>query len=505
MNLKRISNKILTLAAALFAMAGITACNEKSDISDKNKIEPSLSVAVSNFKLNPNARVMANLDSVFFSIDLDHAVIFNADSLPKGTNITKLVPVITFPSNVETAELTMTGGTVREGTVDYRKTPGDSIDFTGNVTLRLTTDGGELSREYTIKVNVHKAVADSLMWDKVAMSTLPSRLANPAEQKTVSLGRRAYSLIEESNGTLTLSHTDDAATGRWTKTALNPGFNPQIRSFTASDGALWLLDDTGRLMTSADGAAWTACGEIWQSILGGYGDCIIGIAGTADAPLHDIYPRPAGYTPSPLEEDFPLTGASNTIGYTTKWASNPYVCITGGEREGKLLSDTWGFDGKQWAKISNKPLPALRNALLVPYFVYRKTSTLWIQTEYSITLCLGGRLSDGSLSRTVYLSYDNGVNWTRADQLMQLPDYIPSLTEADAFIGYTSMQATLDSWLNRDTPQPAGARVQYFVNGSEVEWECPYIYLAGGRKSDGTLSDALWRAVLARLTFAPIF
>ncbi|MDE5773792.1 MAG: hypothetical protein K2H86_04985, partial [Muribaculaceae bacterium] len=158
-----------------------------------------------------------------------------------------------------------------------------------------------------------------------------------------------------------------------------------------------------------------------------------------------------------------------------------------------------------WAKTSNTPLPALSDAVLVPYFVYRKTSTSWIQTEYSVTLCIGGKMSDGNVSRKVYLSYDSGVNWTEASALMQLPKSVPSLYDADAVIAATPMQASIDAWAATTTPQLVGARVHYFVDGLQVEWDCPYIYMFGGYKADGTLSAEIWRGVLARLTFAPLF
>ena len=44
--------------------------------------------------IKPNSKLLANLDSVFFTIDLNRGLIFNADSLPKDTKITKLVPNI---------------------------------------------------------------------------------------------------------------------------------------------------------------------------------------------------------------------------------------------------------------------------------------------------------------------------------------------------------------------------------------------------------------------------
>lgn len=75
----------------------IVSCNKKDDDSSEVlKDETVASVAVSSFSLRANKNIMQNLDSVFFSIDLDRGIIYNADSLPKGTDISKLTVNIGF-------------------------------------------------------------------------------------------------------------------------------------------------------------------------------------------------------------------------------------------------------------------------------------------------------------------------------------------------------------------------------------------------------------------------
>ena len=69
------------------------------------------------------------------------------------------------------------------------------------------------------------------------------------------------------------------------------------------------------------------------------------------------------------------------------------------------------------------------------------------------------------------------------------------------------MSASLDAyWKDLDTKTPRDVkRIQYFVDGSDVDWDCPYIYMFGGHPADGNLQDEILRAVLARLTFSPLF
>ncbi|MDE6255192.1 MAG: hypothetical protein K2M39_03260, partial [Muribaculaceae bacterium] len=160
---------------------GIASCNKKDDeaVDETATIVYLPNVAVTSFKLKANKDVMANLDSVFFTIDLEHGVIYNADSLPKGTAINKLVPNISYSSYITSASIIMKGGTTRNDTVDYVKNPGDSIDFTGNVSLVIATANDEMKKTYTLKVNVHQQEPDSLVWNEMAVAQLPSRMSSP--------------------------------------------------------------------------------------------------------------------------------------------------------------------------------------------------------------------------------------------------------------------------------------------------------------------------------------
>lgn len=509
--MKRIIRNILSalmIPALLAALSGsVSSCNSSADdfLPDYKAAE---AVAITSFTLKSDTKVLQHLDSVFFSIDLDHGIIFNADSLPAGTKVNKLVPVVTYSPAVTSAVFTMTGGDTRTGTVDYVQSPSDSIDFTGDVTLRVATDNDGLERTYRVKVNVHKMAPDSLMWDKAALSTLPSRLANPKDQKTVLLGNDVISLIAESDGSYTVAKCHNPSEALWDKKALAPGFTPDIRSLTATKSALYMLGTDGIMHFSSDALTWTADnGFSARSIIGTFGDKVLAVIGSEGSYKWISYPAADGVTPSPLPEGFPTEGFSSFHSFTSKWAADPIGFFTGGCRDGKILADTWAFDGNSWAKISNNPLPPLRDASIIPYFNYKQTTTSWIQTEFSVCLCIGGLTPDGDINQTVYISYDNGVNWQKADSLLQLPKHLVPGYQADVLVLSTPKKVNLsDYWKSVATGKPSpSARVNYFIDGDEISWDCPYIYLFGGKSADGKLDNAIRRAVLARLTFAPLF
>ena len=103
---------ILLAAAAV----GIAACNSKAD---ENPDAPAYSSAtVTDFKLYEDSKILPNLDSVYFSIDLANALIYNADSLPYGTPINKLRPMITT-GGASVAELHVPRPGTTDTVIDY--------------------------------------------------------------------------------------------------------------------------------------------------------------------------------------------------------------------------------------------------------------------------------------------------------------------------------------------------------------------------------------------------
>lgn len=500
------SYKIRTsLIAVSLLLMGIAAasCNKESSSSDDEIPVTSSTVAINSFKLKANKDVAPTLDSVFFSIDLNNAVIFNADSLPKGADVSKLVPVITFASTMSKAEIAMLGeqgDTIKK--VDYLKTTTDSIDFTKKVVLNVTSYDGLNSLEYRLKVNVHQLDPDSIGWEKLDVATLPSRLDAPKDSKCVVQGDVPTSLTEESDGTFTLSRAADVFSNEWTSAEISFPFTPVVRSFTASDASLYILSDDDTLYSSADGLSWSALASGWKSIIGIYGDnTVLGIKEVDTEWHHVSFSSGNEDVEGIIESDFPVAGRTPFVLINNKWAEEPTGFFVGGMlRNGTLSASTWGYDGESWAVLS-ETTPALEGAALVHYTMYRNTSSSKIK-DYDAWLIFGGILADGSFNRTMFMSYDNGVTWHSANASMNLPQQLPSLSAIDAFTADLTLDADLaESWQKVLRTQ---TRASYDIDGTVISWQCPYIFLYGGKLSDGSLSSELWRGVLMRLNFTPI-
>lgn len=499
-------NKIFKFLLIAIATTLITsACNSNSS-DDPYAI--SSDVTVLGFSLKKDISILSGIDSVFFSIDLQKGLIFNADSLPKGTDITRLIPIISYPSTVMSATITMSDGSYKTGSIDYKNNPSDSIDFSGKVILTLIAQDGFSTKDYQIKVNVHNMEPDSLTWDKIAVSQLPSRMAEPRNQRTIMFGDEIISLIQEADATFTISKTYDPNKNNWTKEEIEFPFTPNIRSLSATENALYIIDSEGVLYTSNDAINWESTNKRWKTIIGGYADILLGLRVEGESILHTHYPLLSEASETPIDKDFPINGFSNFNTFTNKWSIAPIGILCGGETQnGSLTAQTWGYDGNTWAKLSNHTPPAVKGGTLIPYFVHKQTSMQWITNEYSIWFFTGGIKADGTFNKELYISYDNGVNWFIGSSLLQMPDYIPGMQNMDNIIFATELSSNIEpkGWSNMPIKQlPSWYKIKYATDGYNITWDCPYIYLIGGQDANNKLYNTIWKGVINRLSFVPL-
>lgn len=491
-------NRIPLFLVAALSLSLVMSCNKKDndDVTSTNIYSASTtSTQVTKFYLAANEAVLAHLDSVFFTIDPDRSVIYNADSLPMGTKVTALQPKVSFGSTVGRVEFRITGATAHaDTTFSYTASSSDSVDFTGHVVMVVTSSDGSQKKAYEVKVNVHKTKPDSLYWNRSARRDLPGVTTTPLAQKTVCQNGR-YLCLLNNGGQFVLSSATHPAQGTWEKSVLDLPFTPVVESFTATPSALYLLDTDGNLYTSSDGTSWTDCSVAWHSIVGAYGDKLLGVLSDGGTFKHDEYPRDAQFTPVAIEAAFPVSDFSQLIEVVNTWSvSNQAIMVGGTTADGNATASVWGYDGTTWGLLSqNKALPALRAATLVSYYSYQTNSTNFKTTQNATWLLMGGRLSTGELNTTVYASTDQGITWKKADQGFQLPEFIPAFYGAQCFVHSDEMSAQGKAPRRAAPTQPV------------TSWQCPYVYLFGGYSSSGVLHNNVWQGVLIRMMFKPLY
>lgn len=502
---------------ALFLTAMISSCNKDSDSFVAEGDFGNCSVT--SFSLGKNDSVLKGLDSVYFSIDLVNAVIFNADSLPKGTRIDKMIVNI-GTSSASACDLTFRiPETSCDTTISYIDSPNDSINFAdGPVKLLVKSYDGLSSREYSIKLNVHEVVPDTLFWDKTARRTLPGTLSAPQAQKTVEFNGRIYCLTVAGDKA-SVASVENPYDNNWTAGEAHLPDDAVVESFAASNDAFYIIDGQGRLYTSPDALTWSATGAHMDYVYGGYVNRILGARKDSDGWKHVTYPAT---TEQPIPAGCPVGGTGQMVTYVTSWSSSPLSMFVGGhDASGNVVGSTWGYDGEVWAKISSRDIDEREDVALFPYFTPREVTGFWRVTERSALIALGGRYesTEGQVvSNNVYISYDQGITWDEASSYLQLPDYIPDFAAAQAMVvdarlddSMSRSVSTADGWTaftgNR---MPVWATPVPFTHASRVsapitEWECPYIYLFGGENAAGDLYNTLWKGVIRRFTFAPLY
>lgn len=502
------NKKIAIFAIGLAAIASLPSCNSSDDPVEQISYTSTL---VSAFSLKDNSKVLNNLDSVFFTIDLAAARIFNADSLPFGTDVSRLQVDITTDA-CSTVELYYPRENQADSCVNYLKSSTDSIDFSrGMVRLHVASYDAKAFRDYLISVNVHTVKPDSLYWNKLAMSKLPRVSGTPRAQKTVKKGDMAYCFVDCGMAPVySLSSSDQPSERQWSTKSISLPFTPDVNSFAATDDKFFMLSTDGELFASADdGESWTSTGQTWCHVYGSHGSRLLGLSRQGAAYYQVTYPATEAVA---APSDFPVAATSTLATLTSKWTSETQEIMVGGKlADGSLTNATWGYDGKTWGKVSTSfPVKTAAPALF-DYKVADVDTVSWRVVERQVLLCLGGSTPDG-LTKKVYISRDLGVNWKEGDQLIQLPEYIPAMTNSQPIVldaTYPVSRSVGGQWQSRPSRKlPVWARV--FAPGLSravapiEQWVCPVIYLFGGTNEASTLYDTIWKGVINRLTFKPL-
>ena len=485
----------LQVLGLVLAVTAFSACNDDPDPETEYILA---STKVTAFSLQKNKAALNNLDTVFFSIDLVNAQIFNADSLPFGTDVRKIAVKIST-EQCSAVELHVPRPGKSDTIVNYLTNSTDSINFSnGPVKLHVVSYDKSASRDYQIRLNVHKVKSDSLYWAQAAQTKLPGSFASPNAQKTVGASVGAVCLTSSNSSYSLSTNPNPAEVTDWITKTIDFPFTPDIRSLTGCNDRLYILSTDGELYYSDDLAdSWIDTASSMYHIYGQYGDMILGVKKTGNTYYHVTYPPTSE---SIVDADCPVSETSATAYASTDWSNRQQCFFVGGRlADGSLSGATWGFDGSQWTMISSSlPLRAAGITMFNYEVCYTDTIT-WKSVEYPCLIAFGGRTSSTTLNRTVYLSRDNGINWKKADNLLQLPSYIPAMADADPLV----FDRTL-------TDKKSGSGRNYnssvFMKAVKpvTEWECPYIFIFGGNDDAAKLYNTIWIGVINRLTFKPI-
>lgn len=513
-------NKYL-LALPLIALMALlsTSCNSKSDDEQEGQNISYTSTVISSFSLVEDEEVLRNLNTVFFTIDLDNALIFNAQPLPKGTKVSSLG--VTIGTGVLSAiNISYIDDNGATQTIDYMADSSAKINFShGPATVTVTSGDGNHTRSYKITVNVYDVDADLLAWDDASRAELPTNLGidNVKAAKAVDYNGQPLVLTSDGQGALCIATCADIDNPQWTYTIPVMPYNTpdgrvDVSTLTVCGDNLYMTAGDNLLLTSSDGGRqWGVADSPMTYIYGTYGDRLLGNLKDASG-NYSLVEYPSGTT-SAMPAGFPVSGTSQMLAYEKLWMESPISMMMGGTlADGSLTDACWAYDGTTWCNIAVTPAPKRTGVTLVPYFVYRTASTSWVTTKLTAFLAMGGTNPDGTLSKEVYVSTDFGAHWLKADAPLQLPDALPAFTGASGLVYSQTMSVdrpSTSAWeAVASNEMPLWISRNYIKDETGVtpitEWECPYIYLIGGHGADGAIDKNIWRGVINRLKFKPL-
>ncbi len=491
-------NKIIGFACGLSLFAA-GACNSTYEPGESM----ASSAAVYSFSVSSVAGDLKGIDTVFFSVDLPGARIFNADSLPYGTRVSALIPKVKTLDGVSVCEFIVPRAGKSDTIINLISNPSDSVDFShGPVTLRIVSPDAAVERFYRVQVNVHQIKTDSLEWAMSGRSPLPGGLTNAVSAGTAICGGKVFCASSDASGNYALCKSSDPYTGVWENIdGAFGGLPVDPSSLRGGKNTLYVLGTAGRLYTSTDeGASWTDTGRDYVELFGEMNGYPVGTALGANG-NYVLLNGASGSEEVLPGVDFPVQGASAGVDYRFPMSTGPQMVIAGGRTaSGELSRDAWAFDGTGWLKVTGlRRLPVgLEGATLVAYTTFEENNA-WDADRYPSLLLFGGRDTAGNPQKTVYVSRDYGMTWKEASTLLQLPDYFPacSFMSGLVFNHLTKADDEGAAMLRAFAPQSRATEPVH-------EWEVPYIYLTGGTCADGTLNAYIWRGVINRLSFKPL-
>ncbi len=358
-------------------------------------------------------------------IDQLNGLIYNADSLPCGADVSKLVITVgTKNSGVAVIK------NVDNDSLKYVSST-DSLDFTTPRTMYVYAQNMQSGRKYEVTINVHKEIGDTLIWHEKSASTELGAL-------------NAMRLMENNNVLFAVGQQDD-------KTAIyatEDGDSWTLKSTLASadaykgvitSGTTFYVYMDGKIMKSEDGCTWTevATNDGISRLLGASRNAIYAL-GTD----HKIFVSTDGgstWTADNMEDNADLSLVPDEdismITMPVKTNDNMYKVVL----IGKCSNDAAPTE-KVWTKIINESgdnhafewtfLPQEGNRYVAPQLAG------FTAFGYDGGIAaLGGNGENGSTATAFsqfYFSQDEGITWKSHTQMI-LPKNFESECNADNF------------------------------------------------------------------------
>ena len=350
-----------------------------------------------------------------FTIDQNKKSIYNADSLPLGTDVSKVVVNITAD----------TYGIYIVAETDSLWEEGDSLSFEKPIQFRVASELGTLGQIYTASINVHQQDPDLLVWKKVE-SNFSSDIK---KQKAVYFNNKILVYTEQASQVALTQANIDENSLVWTELEnIDIPVKADYSSVMAWGEQLYILAEN-ELYTSANGLNWEKVGtnQSFCQLLGNIhtSNCQKIIA--ADTENQYIESKDGVNWTS--YNEFP----SNFPKLDVSFASYPLETNPAISRIVLLGSDETASDTTSvvWTQLCDEhslaPLTTEDESYLCP----KLENPTMIYYDYKL-YAFGGQGQDNGILTPFsqfYVSEDNGISWAPATTKMTFPEEFEELYE----------------------------------------------------------------------------
>lgn len=413
--------KVLNIIACLFiAACVITSCLDSDDVV----YETNYSASITAFSFDSIVTYYPSVTSEGkdttlskkvvgsnypFIIDQVKGQIYNTDSLPVGTDISKVVVNIQADSYYIFIEA---------GENDTIWASTDSLDFTQPIQFKVLSAMNTFGQLYTAQINVHQQNPDTMSWTKMT-SNLSTDIKG---QKAVYLNGNIFVFSENETQTIVTS-TEDGK--EWTPIqAIDLSIKADYRSAIVWNEKIYIIANNV-LYASENGINWTKV-ETEQSFSTLIASCKNKMIGT-DAENYYIESADAinWERHNSIPTDFPsapFSFASYTL--STNASMERIVLMGNNSVEADTTNVVWGqIDNEhEWASMTyegNKALcPKFENPTMIHY-----NNKLY---------AFGGPATDGkalTAFEQFYSSKDNGISWEPVTTIFAFPEEFKTIYE----------------------------------------------------------------------------
>lgn len=350
-----------------------------------------------------------------FYIDQKTFEIYNPDSLPYGSDAAHLLCTITSKNSGVVVLKNIDSDTLK-----YFSTS-DSLDFSVPRVLRVISNDGTATRDYTVRVNVRQESADKVVWTEKLMPTAMSVLLRSfVSMRLLAAGKQLVLLGSDGNTTQLMTSTDG---GDWSLSNAVLGAGVADNAVALGDDVL-MVDGAQLMCLKADGSLTPVeASMVPLRLLAASGSRLYGLG--ADGAMAVSADKGLTWTAETLDSDNALLPTQDVSSACWALRTNTDVeqLLLVGNRS--LEADATGATAQVWCKIIDEGQTTDWNYITPASGVYLlpRLQGLKVVRYADAVLALGGKgfggCSEAAFAR-FYASRDGGINWLQ-DSRFSLP------------------------------------------------------------------------------------